>query len=1067
MDVDVLVRTVEPVTDPYAQSLAALFAVQVARHPDRPAVSGPDRQYSYAELDVLARTFASGLRNLGVPRGAVVAVSGRRGPDACVALLGAAFAGVSYLPLDASLPAERLEGMLADSGAAAVVRLPASFLAVGPSSRVLDFTEILEAADAADSAATDSAATSDSAATRSGPGGGTGAGARPALPGPAEAAAVPAYVMFTSGTTGRPKAVPVPQRGVARLAIDNGFLAVRPTDRVLHASTLSFDASTLEIWPTLLNGACLVPADSTLLLSPPALHAFLRRERITVLFLTTSVFHQMARERPQMFAGLRYVLTGGEVLQPEAARRVLERGRPEHLVNAYGPTEAACVATAHEITEVPQDAIRVPIGVPIADTRCHLLREDGSPAAVGEEGELYIGGPVATGYLNAPRESAERFVTLPLGPDGEDQPVYRSGDFACRGADGCLEFRGRRDEQVKVRGFRIEPAEIRIALTGHPGVADAAVLTREDGATRSLAAWAATGGAPGPAPSPQELLSFLRDRLPGPMVPGTVTVLDRLPLTASGKLDRAALAALGEPPSVAVPPAGGHTTAAVPGAVAAAWTATLSTGRAEPEDDFFEVGGNSLLAVMLVAQVQEALGIDDERNLHLITELLNEPTLRAFTAVVAEVVRAGGPGSGPAARSGATDDGTDRWRPDLQWDIPRVTHADPAPDWRAPRQVLLTGATGFLGSYLLGELLERTDAQIHTLVRARDAGHARERLAEAQTRYGCGRALPEQRVRPLLGDLARPRLGLSDADWEQQAAAADVVHHCGAEVNFLYPYEKLRAANVHGTQEVLRLAARRAVPVHHVSTLAVVHGLGAAGVRRVTESTPLDGVELLAMGYPESKWVAEEVVRSAARAGLPVAVHRPYEVSGATTDHVWNSGAALCELFRIIVELGLAPDLDLALNLVPVDFVAGAIVDLALCRPAEGQTYHLVNPREAVLGDMVDRLRAHGHRIRTVDYPSWTGALLDHLADRPGHRFAPLTRLFTQRIAPGGITVQELARVSVSPRLDRSRLEADLAGRGIDCPPVDQQLLDRYIGYFHASGFITEPAAAAPGVGHA
>lgn len=290
-----------------------------------------------------------------------------------------------------------------------------------------------------------------------------------------------------------------------------------------------------------------------------------------------------------------------------------------------------------------------------------------------------------------------------------------------------------------------------------------------------------------------------------------------------------------------------------------------------------------------------------------------------------------------------------------------------------------------------------------------------------------------------------------------------MIHHCGAEVNFLYPYEKLRSANVYGTQEVLRLAAGRAVPVHHVSTLAVVHGMGAAGVRRVTEDTPLDHVELLAMGYPESKWVAEEVVRSAGRGGLPVAVHRPYEISGDTTGHVWNSGAALCALFRVIAELGLAPDLDLALNLLPVDHVAAAIVHLALHSPAEGQTYHLVNPREGVLADLVDRLRAHGHEIRTIGYDEWIEALLAHLADRPDHPFTPLTRLFTKRVTPGGITVQELAAQSVSPQLDRARVDRELAGTGIDCPPVDRELLDHYIAYFHASGFIPAPPATTGG----
>ncbi|MFD1048197.1 SDR family oxidoreductase, partial [Kibdelosporangium lantanae] len=327
------------------------------------------------------------------------------------------------------------------------------------------------------------------------------------------------------------------------------------------------------------------------------------------------------------------------------------------------------------------------------------------------------------------------------------------------------------------------------------------------------------------------------------------------------------------------------------------------------------------------------------------------------------------------------------------------------------------------------------------------------RLAAAQDRYGIYVPLPEHRIRPVFGDLAQPRLGMRE--WDLVADSVDVIHHCGAEVNFLYPYEKLRVANVYGTQEVLRLAARRAIPVHHVSTLAVVHGMGVAGVRHVTEDTPLDNVELLGMGYPESKWVAEEVVRAAGAAGLPVVIHRPYEISGDTTGFVWNSGAALCELFRIITEMGLAPDLDLSLNLVPVDYVARSIVHLGLNRPAAGQTYHLVNPNEALLGDLVDRLRAHGKPIETIEYPAWTEAMLAHLAERPDHPFTPLTQLYTKRITPD-VTLQELACARISPRLDRSRLDADC---DLPCPPVDTHLLDGYVKYFHESGFIGDPHA--------
>ncbi|WP_457028775.1 non-ribosomal peptide synthetase [Kitasatospora sp. P5_F3] len=1010
--------TVAAETDPYGRSLAELFAAQVRRHPQRYAVDGPLLRYTYAELGALAERFARGLGGAGVGRGAVVGVLGQRGPEACAALLGVAYAGASYLPLDAALPPERLHGMLADAGAVAVVRLPGAGRLAGADVPVLRYQEVLAA--------------------------GGSAGDEPfELPGP-EAAA---YVMFTSGTTGRPKAVAVPQRGVARLSVANGFFEPGPEDRVLHAATLSFDASVLEFWPTLLNGACLVPVPSEVLLSAPELHRVVRERGITALFLTTSIFHRIAGERPETFAGLRYVLTGGEARRADAARRVLELGRPQHLVNAYGPTEAACVATAQLVTEVPAEATGVPIGRPIADTVCHVLREDGSPAGADEEGELYLGGGgIATGYLNDPEESARRFRTLGLGPDGAPQLLYRSGDFVLRRPDGGLEFRGRRDDQVKVRGFRIEPEEVRRALTDHPDVTDAVLVAREDGITRRLAAYVAVRA--GSAPTAAELRTHLAGRLPAFMVPATVTVLDRLPLAPNGKVDRAALP---EPARAAEQPQPEPGTESVADTVARVWAAVLPAGRAEPEEDFFAAGGSSLLAVQLVARVQQELGISDLHNYRLVTELLGEPVLRAFGTAVAELVRTAA-AEQPAAPA-------DRWRPDLSWDQPRITTAFPRPGWRTPHHVFLTGATGFFGAYLLRELLDRTDADVHALVRARDTDHAHRRLAEAQLRYGIERPLPAHRVRPVLGDLARPGLGMSELEWDYQAGSTDVIHHCGAEVNFLYPYEKLRAANVHGTQEIIRLAAARAIPLHHISTVAVVHGMGAAGVREVTEATPLDHVELLSMGYTESKWVAEELVRGAGRAGLPVAIHRPYELSGDTTGYTWNSAAALCEFFRVIAELRLAPDLDLPLNLVPIDFAAGAVVRLATHRAAEGQTYHLTNPREAMLGDLVERLRAYGHPIRTVGYHAWVDALLAHLADRPDHPFAPFVPLFTTEAAGGGATVEELATSRFSPRLDRAGIERDLAGSGLVCPPVDAELLDRYLDYFHASGFIAAPLA--------
>ncbi|MET9698537.1 amino acid adenylation domain-containing protein [Streptomyces sp. NPDC006529] len=1032
----------------HARPVAELFFERARRFAERPAVDEPGgTRYTYGELASLVAEFASGLRALGVTSGAVVAVAGSRGPQACVALLGVVCAGATYLPLDPTLPEARVTGMLQDAAAVAVVRLPGAGSVPPETAPTWDYGRILAAG-------------------------------RAAPPAPFEPSAdVPAYVMFTSGTTGRPKAVAVPQRGLVRLAVDNGFLDVRSTDRVLHAATLSFDASVLEMWPALLNGACLVPADSTLLLAPYALAAFLREQRITVLFATTSVFHHIAHERPETFAGLRYVLTGGEALRPDAARRVLAHGRPERLINAYGPTETACVALAHTVESVPGGATGIPIGRPIADTDCLVLRDDGTPAGPGEEGELWIGGPaVAAGYLNNPAESARRFLT----PEGAaaSGTHYRTGDFVRRRADGVMEFRGRRDDQVKVRGFRIEPDEIRDAVATHPQITDSVVLAREDGATRHLALYAAATR-PGRHPGVRELRAHLAERLPAFMVPATITVLDRLPLAANGKVDRAALLALTPAADASAAPAGASADpvagacegngagAQDPGTGAGApeeslaalvtriWEQTLPQGVVHaPDDDFFVRGGNSLIAAQLVNTVQAALRIGGAHSYRLVGDLLNQPTLKAFiVAVEATVHDRPTPRGAPLAR---------RWLADLERPVPRVTPvpitAHDRPDWRVPRHVLLTGASGFLGAHLLRALLDRTDAELHLLVRARDLAHAHRRIARAQRRHGITRPLPVARIHPLLGDLGQPRLGLTTAEFDEQAARADVIHHCGADVNFLYPYEQLRPANVDGTGELIALAARRGVPLHYVSTIGVVHGFGAAGVREVTEDTPLDHVELLSMGYTESKWVAEELLRKAARAGLPVAVHRPHEITGDSLSHTWDSGAALCELFKVITELGLAPDLPVALNFVPVDHVAASIAHLAAHREAQGQTYHHVNPREALLEDLVERLRAHGHRIETVGYHRWTEAMQAHLAQRPGHSFAPFAPRFTTLAAGSDLTLEELCTTDHFPALGRERIDADLLGSGLSCPPVDAAFLDACIGYFHASGFIPAPA---------
>ncbi|MET4225002.1 amino acid adenylation domain-containing SDR family oxidoreductase [Oerskovia enterophila] len=1007
-----------------AASVPQAFDAVADTWPNRTAVEWDTGRWTYRELQSASRRIAQGLRSAGIAPGTTVAILGDRSAEACAAMLGILRAGAAYVPLDERLPTDRLRTMLDTAGIDVGVRLP------GSSPTVPDRVTLMDVAGLSDGTRTIE---------------------------PPEADVPPdldrtAYVMFTSGSTGTPKAVAVRQRGVLRLATDNGFLELGPDDRVMHAASLSFDSSTLEIWPTLLAGACLVIVDQDLLLAPAALRDHVRAAAIDTVFLTTGVFHHVAQACPEVFDGLRYAMTGGEALNPALARRVV--GRPRLLVNCYGPTEGTVMATFQVVAEA--DGQRsVPIGVPLPYVRCAVLRPDGSLVGPGEDGELHISGEgLAAGYLGDPDETERRFVHLGL--EGA-APVryYRTGDQARWDAAGRLEFRGRLDHQVKVRGFRIELAEVETALAALDGVGEAAVVAVDDATSRLLVAFC-TAARPGDGPpEPSALRRSLATTLPSYMVPSTVVAIEAIPLTGSGKVDRQRLAARARALVTAADQPVVSTQDADE-AVLSAWRETLSLDVVDPDGDFFALGGNSLMAARLIARVQASMSLDGSRGHELIRGLLSDPRPAAFAAVVDAVARRTADGSVPDG-----EDGQDRWWPDVRLH-PRPDAVDRQPrDDARPDAVLLTGATGFFGSTLLHELVDRTDSTVHCLVRAADEAAALARLQAAQQKYGLP-PVPAARVVAVPGDLTAHRLGLDDATWAGLASRIGRVYHSGAHVNFVYPYEWLRRTNVDGTRSLVELAeAGGGIPLHYVSTIAVLAGSGSAAVRQVAEDTPLDHVDRLSMGYPESKWVAEQILRSAASRGLPVVVHRPYEITGRTTDGRWNTEAAICAFFKAIVEMGCAPDIDLPLDFVPVDYLAATLVHLAETRRPEGQTYHLTNPRYALLGLMVERLRDHGHQIELVGYPTWLAALADFCAARPEHPIVSFLPIFTNVAASSSLTVKELYFEGTFPRFGRERTDEHLAGSGITCPPVDAEMLDAYIRWFHDVGYIARPRVGA------
>jgi amino acid adenylation domain-containing protein len=590
---------------PRGASIHELFAAQVESAPDALALEWEGEALSYRELDARANRLAHHLLGLGVGLEERVGVLLEHSLEMVVATLAVMKAGGCCVPVDTSYPSERMQLMLDDS--AAGVLLTRGDLGAALADAGLRVVRLDRVADAL--------AAEPDYAPRSGASAGN-----------------LAYVFYTSGSTGRPKGAMMAHGEVVQYAVClPGTMPLGPCDRVGQASNASFDAAVFEIWGALLNGATLVGIERDVLLSAPALGSALREKRITHLYQTAALFHQHVREQVDVYAGLRQLVFGAEAVGTESVRRMLREGRPERVLHEYGPTEATVWCTLEVVEEVDARAATVSIGRPIPNARAYVLDVGLEPVPVGVAGEMCVGGAgVVRGYLGRPELTAEKFVPDPFAAEAGGR-MYRTGDRVRWGADGRLEFLGRQDEQVKLRGFRIEMGEVESALSACAGVRQARVIVREDEpGDKRLVAYVVG------KVEPDALRTQLRRRLPEYMVPGAYVVLDHLPLNANGKVDRRALP-VPEPGARA-----GYVAPRTPAeeVLAGIWSEVLRVERVGAEDDFFELGGHSLLAVRLLATVEARTG----RRLSL-PAFFAHPTIEHLASALR--TGQGGGGAGP------------------------------------------------------------------------------------------------------------------------------------------------------------------------------------------------------------------------------------------------------------------------------------------------------------------------------------------------------------------------------------------------------------------------------------
>jgi len=560
-----------------ASTVAARISSQAERTPDAVAVNDERRSLSYRELALYSGRLARRLRRLGTGPGARVGIAMDRTVEMVVALLGVLEAGAAYVPLDPAFPPARLAFMREDARIDLVVTQTAlldTLPRTGVRPLLLDRAEDL---------VDDASAAGDGASL------------------PAVDPRAAAYVLYTSGSTGRPKGVEVPHCALTNfLAAMEREPGIGPHDVLLSVTTLSFDIAGLEVYLPLVRGARLVLASRETAQDARRLAAALERWGATVMQATPATWRMLVEGGWRGRPGLT-LLCGGEALGPELARELLSRGRA--LYNLYGPTETTVWSALEQVVaERP-----VTLGRPIANTQLYVLDGRGEPVPMGVPGELYIGGAgVARGYLGLPALTAERFVPDPYAVDPGSR-VYRTGDRVRLRPDGRLEYLGRIDHQLKVRGFRVELGEIEAALGAHPGVSACAASASADptGEQRLFACFVARNRG---APSAAELRAFLRQRLPDYMVPSSFVRVDALPLTPNGKVDRRALPSPGparSEPGALVPPR-----TPLEAELAGLWREVLRAREVGIHDDFFEMGGHSILATQLLSRLRDALGLE-------------------------------------------------------------------------------------------------------------------------------------------------------------------------------------------------------------------------------------------------------------------------------------------------------------------------------------------------------------------------------------------------------------------------------------------------------------------------
>ncbi|KAJ1895207.1 large subunit of alpha-aminoadipate reductase [Kickxella alabastrina] len=1088
-------------------SITEIFARNAQEHPERRFVvenvlrddaehSGKqlliERSFSYAQIFRAARILSRTLRRGGVQREDVVIVYAHRGADLVVAILGVLMAGATYSVVDPAYPPARQNVYLS-------VAQPRGLVVLSHAGQLPDEVREYVAAELDVVCTVPGLALQDD--------GSLDLGIEQGEFDESEEDDVIAVgpdsvgtLSFTSGSTGIPKGVRGRHYSLTHFyPWMGGKFGLGSGDRFTMLSGIAHDPIQRDVFTPVFFGAELHIPTAEDIGIPGQLAQWMGAHNITVTHLTPAMGQLLSANATASIPSLCNAFFVGDLLTKRDCHRMQSLATNCRIINMYGTTETQRAVSYCQVPPFAQSPSFltsakdvIPAGRGMYDVQLLVVNRHGNGAmcAVGEVGEIYVrSGGLAEGYLRLPEATAEKFVPnwfapAPAAPTetiefykGPRDRMYRTGDLGRYRPDGDVECIGRIDDQVKIRGFRIELGEINNMLSQHPRIrANVTMVRRDKYEEMTLVAYIVPSEEeqrrtddPGRRSLIAAIREYLKQKLPSYAVPSAFVPLKKLPLTPNGKVDKAALP-FPDTPMFAREGSSAETALAAERteldgmspterALALIWIDLLELPATTPVDldaNFFDIGGHSILATRMVFRVRNDFAIDAPLGL-----VFKAPVLRAMAAAIDSLQ-----GdlqlddSQPQAEEVAA---TTDYAADLDMLLPQMPRIGAAYVAYPPVLVeqdgaptfFLTGATGFLGAFVLAELLSRHPrSTVLCLTRAATEEAAMQRVRAAAEANLVWQDSWATRVRAIVGDLAKPHLGLSDSDWAECIESIDAIVHNGALVHWVYPYEKLRAPNVLSTLEVLRMASE-----HHVKPLTFVSStsaldtdhyveVGEALPLGVRESDDLEGSRTgLGSGYGQSKWVSEKLLMHARKDGFPVTIVRPGYVLGHSQTGATNTDDFIWRLAKGCLELGQSPVMHNAVNLCPVDYVASVIVEaISQPRALDHVVYHVFNREHFRFQNLFDLMRAYGYRVEDIAYMQWRSHLMEYTLANNDSALYPLLHY----------VLDDLPTSTKSPDLDDTHTQGLLEGTGVACPKM-QSLIGLYLAYLVKAGFLEPP----------